>query len=286
MISSMRMGSGKEIAERMKKIQEEHMKIVEKMKDIKYKLIVLSVKGGVGKSFITASLAAALAYEGRRVAVFDADIHGPSIPQMLGVEGSSMMLSEEGLIPVVAPLNIKVVSMSFLLPSEDTPVIWRGPLKSSAIRQLLAETVWGTLDYLLIDLPPGTGDEQLSIAQMIPGITGAIIVTIPSLVSEKIVKKAITFTKRINVPIIGVIENMSYFECPDGSIHYIFGKGAGEHLARDYNIEFLGGIPIDPRVREANDKGKIFFLEYPDSKATKAFTEIARKIIAKIEKAG
>ncbi len=257
------------------------------MKNIKYKLVILSGKGGVGKSFVTASLAMALALKGRKVAVFDADIHGPSIPKMLGVHGKRMYALPDGsLLPVDGPLGVKVVSVDFLLESEEQAVIWRGPLKTAAIRELLAYTFWGDLDYLLVDLPPGTGDEQLTIAQLIPNLTGSIIVTIPSDVSRIVVKKAVTFARRLNIPIIGIIENMSYFECPDGSRHYIFGRGAGRRIAEEMGVPFLGEIPIDPRISKANDEGKPFFVEYPDSPASKAFLAIAEKIIERVEGGG
>jgi len=277
----------REVAQRMKQIQEQQKKIVNKMKEIKYKIAILSGKGGVGKSFVTASLAAALASQGLKVGVFDADVHGPSIPTMLGLkEGIGLTADETGIHPAVGALGIKVVSVGLLIPSDSTPVIWRGPLKTGAIRQLLAEVNWGELDYLLIDLPPGTGDEQLTIAQLIPSLSGTVIVTIPSEVSRVVVKKAISFTNRLNIRVIGIVENMTYFECPDGTRHYIFGKGAAESLAKEFGIEYLGGIPIDPRIRESNDRGKVFFLEYPDSPATKAFLEIAGRVRKVVEGGG
>jgi len=288
--SSLRISSSsyREVARRMKAIQEQQRMIVQKMDRIKYKIGVLSSKGGVGKSFVTASLAAALAVKGRKVAVLDADIHGPSIPRMLGLPaGMGLLARPDGsIVPAEVPPGIKVVSVGLMLPTEDTPLIWRGPLKTSALRELLAYTDWGELDYLLIDLPPGTGDEQLTIAQLIPKLTGFLLVTIPSEVSKVVVKKAAAFAKRLNVPVIGVIENMSYFECPDGSIHYIFGRGAAEEIARDYGIPYLGDIPIDPRIREANDRGEVFFLKYADSKAAKAIIDIVDKIIEIVESKG
>ncbi|GAB6148654.1 Mrp/NBP35 family ATP-binding protein [Stetteria hydrogenophila] len=270
----------------MKAIQEQQKAVVKRMSRIKYKIGVLSSKGGVGKSFVTTSLAAALAVEGRRVGVFDADFHGPSVPRMLGLPtGMGLPARIDGsIVPIEASLGIKVVSVGLMLPEDEVPVIWRGPIKTGAIRELLALTDWGDLDYLLIDLPPGTGDEQLTVAQIIPGLTGFILVTIPSEVSKAVVKKAAAFARRLNVPVIGIIENMTYFRCPDGSKHYIFGKGAAREIAEEFNIPYLGGIPIDPRIREANDRGKIFFLEYPDSEAAEAFKEIARKIISIVEK--
>ncbi|MEB3765617.1 MAG: Mrp/NBP35 family ATP-binding protein [Desulfurococcales archaeon] len=275
----------KQVAERMRKLQEQQRLIVKRMSKIKYKIAILSNKGGVGKSFVTASLAGALALNGKRVGVLDGDIHGPTIHKMLGLPtGFGMPAKPDGtIIPVEVPPGIKLASLGLLLPEDDTPIIWRGSLKTTAIRELLAYTDWGEIDYLLIDLPPGTGDEQLTIAQLIPNLTGFILVTIPSEVSKAIVKKAITFANRLNKKVIGVIENMSYFKCPDGSIHYIFGKGAAEELAEEYNIPFLGRIPIDPKIREANDKGKLFFIEYPDSEASKAFLQAAEKVIEIVE---
>ena len=280
--------SYKEVAQRMKLIQEQQKKVVENMKKIKYKIAVLSSKGGVGKSFVTVSLAAALAVKGRKVGVFDADVHGPSVHKMLGLPtGLGLPARADGTIePIEVPPGLKVVSVGLLLPTDETPVIWRGPLKTSAIRELLAFVDWGGIDYLLIDLPPGTGDEQLTIAQLIPQLTGVILVTIPSEVSKSVVLKAAAFARRLNVPIIGIVENMTYFECPDGSKHYIFGKGAAREIAEQFNIPYLGEIPIDPRIREANDAGKIFFLEYPDSKASKAFLSIAEKVMEIVEKQG
>jgi ATP-binding protein involved in chromosome partitioning len=275
----------KEIAKRMKVIQEQQKRVVANMRRIRYKIAVLSSKGGVGKSFVTVSLAAALSVKGKRVGVFDADIHGPSVHKMLGLpSGLGLPARADGtIVPVEVPPGLKVASIGLLLPDDETPVIWRGALKTSAIRELLAYLDWGELDYLLIDLPPGTGDEQLTIAQIIPQLTGFILVTIPSDVSKAVVKKAAAFARRLNVPVLGIIENMSYFECPDGSKHYIFGKGAAMEIAEEFNIPYLGEIPIDPRIREANDRGKIFFLEYPDSKASKAFLDIAEKVIGIVE---
>jgi ATP-binding protein involved in chromosome partitioning len=270
--------------EAFKKIREQEAMIRENMKKIRYKIAVLSGKGGVGKSFVTSSLAFALAYQGKRVGVLDADIYGPSIPKMMGVQGQPVYASSEGkLLPVVAPLGVKVISIGLMVPSEDIPVIWRGTLTTSAIREMLAYTEWGELDYLLIDLPPGTGDEQLTIVQLIKDITGAIIVTIPSDVSRIVVSKAINFCKKVGLNIIGVIENMSYFTCPDGTKHYIFGEGVAKKISLQYNIPFLGEIPIDPRISRANDSGEPFFIKYPDSLASRAILEITRAIIKSLE---
>jgi len=270
--------------EAIKRIREQEEQARKNLEKIKYKIAILSGKGGVGKSFVTASLAFALAYLGKQVGVLDADIYGPSIPKMMGVAGQPVMGTPDGrLIPVVAPLGVKVLSIGIMLPSEDTPVIWRGAMSTSAIREMLAYADWGELDYLLIDLPPGTGDEQLTIVQLIKDLTGTIIVTIPSDVSRVVVAKAINFARKLNAPILGIIENMSYFTCPDGTKHYIFGQGAGKKIAEKYNVRFLGEIPIDPRISRANDAGEPFFVKYPDSEAAKVLLELAQKIIEIVE---
>ncbi len=270
--------------EAIKRIREQEEQVRKNLEKIKYKIAILSGKGGVGKSFVTASLAFALAYLGKQVGVLDADIYGPSIPKMMGVAGQPVMGTPDGrIIPVVAPLGVKVLSIGVMLPSEDTPVIWRGPMSTSAIREMLAYADWGELDYLLIDLPPGTGDEQLTILQLIKDLTGTIIVTIPSDVSRVVVAKAINFARKLNAPILGIIENMSYFTCPDGTKHYIFGQGAGKKIAEKYNVRFLGEIPIDPRISRANDAGEPFFVKYPDSEAAKVLLELAQKIIEIVE---
>jgi ATP-binding protein involved in chromosome partitioning len=251
------------------------------MERIKHKVVVLSGKGGVGKSTVTANLAIALASKGLvgRVGVLDADITGPTIPKMLGVRGRRLDGGPAGIFPALAPLAIRVVSMDFLLPSDETPVIWRGPLKSMAIRQFLAEVVWGDLEFLLVDLPPGTGDEALTIMQSIPSIGGVVIVTIPSEVSQIVVKKAVTFTRQLGAPVLGVIENMSGFVCPKcGTEIHIFKSGGGQKIAEDLAIPFLGRVPLDPRICDDSDKGTPFIIEHSDSPAAKAFTEIVEKI--------
>jgi ATP-binding protein involved in chromosome partitioning len=280
--------SYKEVAERMRQMQEEQKLVVQRTKEIPYKVAILSSKGGVGKSFVTANLAMALATMGKVVGVLDADFHGPSMPMMLGLKNVKGLLAREdgSIIPAANVYGVRLVSVGLMLPSEDSPVIWRGSLKTSAIRQLLAYTDWEGAQYLLIDLPPGTGDEQLTIAQTIPGLTGFLLVTIPSEVSKMIVKKAAAFAEKLNVPLLGIVENMSYFKCPDGSVQYIFGKGAAEEIAKQFNIPFLGQIPLDPHIREANDEGVPFFLKYPDSEATKAFLDIARKFVEIVEGKG
>ncbi|HEX9262469.1 MAG TPA: Mrp/NBP35 family ATP-binding protein [Candidatus Bathyarchaeia archaeon] len=250
-----------------------------RMSKIRHKIAIISGKGGVGKSTVTVNLAAVFAKTGHSVGVLDADIHGPSVPKLLGLTGQQMKVGPPGAFPVLGPLGMKVVSIDFFLPEENTPTIWRGPLKMRAIRQFLTDIVWGDLDVLFIDLPPGTGDEALSIAQLLPEIDGVIIVTMPSDLSRVVVKKAITFAERMGLPIIGIIENMSGFICPScGDKIEIFQAGGGKKMAEETGIPFLGEIPIDPKVGVATDKGVPFVIENPDSPATIAFLDIVEKV--------
>ncbi len=257
---------------------QEQQELKERMGKIKHKIAVISGKGGVGKSTVTVNLAAAFAMQSKRVGVLDADIHGPSVPRLLGLEGKQVKATPAGAFPVEGPLGLKVMSIDFFL-TEESPTIWRGPLKMRAIKQFLTEVVWGELDYLFIDLPPGTGDEPLSVAQLLPDIDGVVIVTMPTQLSSGIVKKAITFAERLNMPTIGVVENMSGFVCPHcGTKTEIFGSGGGEKMAKETGVKFLGSIPIDPKVGVDSDKGTPFVLAQKDSSAAKAFMEVVAKV--------
>ncbi|MHC1586614.1 MAG: Mrp/NBP35 family ATP-binding protein [Candidatus Hecatellaceae archaeon] len=261
--------------------QKQQERIKDSMRKIKHKIVVLSGKGGVGKSTVTVNLAVALArrHGPGKIGILDADITGPSIPKMLGIRSERLSAGPPGIFPAMGPLGIRVVSMDFLLPSDETPVIWRGPLKSSAIRQFLAEVVWGPLEYLLIDLPPGTGDEALTVMQSIPQVDGVVIVTIPSEVSELVVKKAVTFAQRLGAPILGVVENMAGFLCPKcGAVYEILRSGAGERMAKQLGLRLLGKIPLDPRISESSDLGIPLVDAYPDSPASKVFEEISQEI--------
>ncbi len=252
-----------------------------RMDKVRHKIAVISGKGGVGKTMVTVNLAIAFAKRGipSRIGILDADIHGPCIPKMLGIKGQTLKAGPPGVFPVMGPMGIKVVSMDFLLPNQESPVIWRGPLKMTAIRQFLSDIVWGELDFLFIDLPPGTGDEPLSVMQLLPEMDGVVIVTIPSEVSQDVVKKAVTFSRMLNVPVIGIIENMSGFVCPQCGVQIdIFKTGGGEKISKDLDVPFLGKIPIDPRVCEDSDKGLPFVVEDVNSPATKAFMTIVEKI--------
>lgn len=265
-----------------KEIEEERQRLKQNMSKIKHKIAVMSGKGGVGKSTVTVNLAMAFAMQGHvdRVGILDADIHGPSIPRMLGLKGYGFQVLGPGVvIPATGPLGIRVVSMDFLLPNDETPVIWRGPLKMRAIQQFLADITWGELDFLFVDLPPGTGDEPLSVVQLIPEMDGVIIVTIPSDVSQAVVRKAVTFAKELHVPVIGIIENMSGFVCPKcGTRVDIFKTGGGRKIAEDLGVPFLGSIPIDPQICADSDEGIPFIVKHPDSPASKAFMDIVEKI--------
>jgi ATP-binding protein involved in chromosome partitioning len=257
--------------------QQELLKL--RMKHVKHTVAVISGKGGVGKSTVTVNLAAAFALHGKHVGILDADIHGPSVPRLLGLTGQQVKVGPPGAFPVIGALGIKVVSIDFFLPEEQTPTIWRGPLKMTAIRQFLSDMVWGELDVLFIDLPPGTGDEPLSIAQLLPNIDGVIIVTMPSELSRAVVNKAIMFARRVGMPIIGIVENMSGYVCPScGEKIDIFRSGGGKKMSEETGVPFLGSIPIDPKVGVDSDKGSPFVIENGDSVAAKAFVEIVKKV--------
>ncbi len=266
-----------------KQFLEQQQVLRERMKKIQHKIAVISGKGGVGKSTVTVNLAAAFALNGHenKIGILDADIHGPSVPRLLGLTGQEVKVGPPGAFPVRGPLGIRVVSIDFFLPEQGIPTIWRGPLKMKAIRQLLEDIVWGDLDVLFIDLPPGTGDEPLSIAQLLPEIDGVIIVTMPSELSRVVVEKAITFARRLGMPIIGAVENMSGFVCPHcGTRTDIFQSGGGKKLAEENGISLLGSIPIDLEVGKDSDNGTPFVMEHPDSQAAKAFAEIVKKVEA------
>jgi len=260
---------------------ERRANILQNMKRIKHKIMVMSGKGGVGKSTVATNLGFALQLHGNAVGLLDVDIHGPNIPKMLGIEEYTLSAFGEGIFPVHVPPNLKVVSMAFLLQDRDTPVIWRGPVKMGVIEQFLGDVIWGDIDYLCIDLPPGTGDEPLSIAQLIPAITGVVIVTTPQDVALLDSRKAVNFAKQLKIPIIGIIENMSGLVCPQcGESIELFKVGGGEKAAKELEVPFLGRIPINPAIVHSGDAGKPFILDDPDSEATKAFTQIVQKIEA------
>ncbi|HHI00199.1 MAG TPA: ATP-binding protein [Thermococcus litoralis] len=266
-------------------------RIKEKEKEWKYKVAVLSGKGGVGKSTVAVNLAAALAKQGYFVGILDADVHGPNVAKMLGVEKAEVLAEkfEDGHFEMIPPTNdfldqttpIKVMSMGLMVP-EDQPIIWRGALVTKAIKQLLGDVKWGSLDFMIVDFPPGTGDQILTVTQTIQ-LDAAIIVTTPQEVALLDTGKAVNMMKQMNVPYIGVIENMSYLVCPHcGNKIDLFGEGGGEKLAKKEEVDFLGKVPIDLKAREASDSGVPIVL-YEDTPAAKAFMEIAQKLITKLE---
>lgn len=267
-------GSEKQITEKQESNDMDE-RLRKQMMRIRHKVMVLSGKGGVGKSTVAANVAVALALEGKKVGLLDVDFHGPSIPRLLHIEGPPPMTPGARLSPAVYGENLKVVSLGFLLPEQDSAVIWRGPLKMGVIKQLLADVDWGDLDYMIIDFPPGTGDEPLSVAQLIPDSSGALIVTTPQDLSLSDVRKSIDFCRKVKVPVLGVIENMSGFVCPNcKTVIDIFKRGGGENMARSMGVPFLGRIPIDPRIVEASDSGTPFVYHYSGTEAAVAFQPI------------
>ncbi len=246
-------------AQAMSKADEERM-LRENLGRIKNKVVVLSGKGGVGKSTVAVNMAAALAARGLKVGLLDVDIHGPSVPKLMGLEGSRLEASVSGmLLPVETNGGIRVMSIGFMLESADSAVIWRGPLKYGVIKQFLKDVTWGDLDVLVIDSPPGTGDEPLSVCQLIEKPTGAVVVTTPQDVAITDVRKSISFCRQLNMPVLGVVENMSGFVCPHcGKETPIFKNGGGEAMAKEMGVPFLGRVPIEPHIAENGDAGKPF----------------------------
>ncbi|MCI0555183.1 MAG: Mrp/NBP35 family ATP-binding protein, partial [Anaerolineae bacterium] len=245
---------------------------------IRNAIAVGSGKGGVGKSTVSVNIAVALAQSGARVGLMDADIYGPNVPTMLGIERLPPPQGQR-LIPALA-YGIKVISMG-LLVKPGQPLIWRGPMLNSAIRQFLGDVEWGELDYLIVDLPPGTGDASLSLAQALP-LSGAVIVTLPQLVSLEDASRGLNMFKTLEVPILGIIENMSYLDLPDGTRMDIFGSGGGEHLAQATETPFLGKVPIDQNVRIGGDSGKPIVISHPDSAVAKSLREISELLAARV----
>ncbi len=247
----------------------------EVLKGVKNVIAVASGKGGVGKSTVTVNLATALAASGAKVGILDADIYGPNIPHMLGIKGDAEL---RGTL-IVPPLafGAKVASLGFFY-KDETPLIWRGPLVAGAVKQLLTQVEWGELDYLVIDLPPGTGDSALTLAQTVP-LGGVVIVTTPQEAALNIATKALAMFRRLNVPILGIVENMSYFVCPHcGEKSYIFSTGGGRRVASELNVDFLGEIPLDVSVREQSDRGTPVVVGMPDSPQATVFKELAFRV--------
>jgi ATP-binding protein involved in chromosome partitioning len=246
---------------------------------VKNIVAVASGKGGVGKSTVCVSLAVSLARTGAKVGLLDTDIYGPSIPIMMGIK-EQPELKDQKLIPI-SKYGVRLMSLGFLI-SEDTPMIWRGPMVMKAVEQLITDVEWGELDYLFIDLPPGTGDVQLTLAQKVP-LTGAVIVTTPQDVALLDVVRGISMFKKLNVPILGIIENMSFFKCPHcGGRTDIFSHGGGEGASRKYDVPFLGEVPLDIRIRTGGDSGRPVVIDDPESDQGNIFMKIAEQLAARI----
>ena len=247
-----------------------------KVPGIKHIIAVGSGKGGVGKSTVAANLAVALSKLGYKVGLLDADVYGPSVPTLLGLKGERVTVDKMNRLVPIEKYGLKILSIGLMLPSEDTPIIWRGPMLMKALTEFLFSTDWGELDFLVMDLPPGTGDVQITLAQNVH-LTGAVVVTTPQDVALADVKKAVSMFREVNIPILGVIENMAYFVCPsDKQKYYIFGKGRVVEFANTYGLKILGSIPIDPEVAEKSDKGEPIVISHPDSEVAKAFMSIAK----------
>lgn len=258
--------------------QDEQLK--EQLKKIKNTIVVLSGKGGVGKSTVAVNIAMNLSLKGFKVGLLDVDVHGPSIPTLLGLEGKRLESDGQFLLPIEYSENLKVISTGFMIEDPTSPIVWRGPMKMGFIKQMISEVLWDELDYLIVDCPPGTGDEPLSVIQTLGDVTGAIIVTTPQKLAVVDVKKSVNFCKKLNTPILGVIENMSGFICPKcGDRFEIFKSGGGESMAKEMDVPFLGKIPLEANIVDAGDLGKPFVEYYANTQTAKEIDVIIEKIV-------
>ena len=271
---------GQMTPEQQKQMIEQEIKLSRNLGQIKYKIAVMSGKGGVGKSTVAANLAETFQKLGYSTGILDADIHGPNIPKMLGLEGEDLFINaNRNMVPVEAPSGLKVMSMAFMLDSIDTPIIWRGPQKSGSIKQLIAEVEWGPLDVLIIDNPPGTGDEPLTVLQTIPNLDAVVMVTTPNVVSQEDVLKCVKMVNMLNVENIGLVENMAYYICPHcGEKLNIFGEGDGETFSEEMEIEYLGDLPLTENVSDSPNKDGVVSTLDPDGEVSKRFEEFVGKI--------
>ncbi len=268
-------------------VQKKDMKLIKNLMRIKHKIIVTSGKGGVGKSTVSANIAMALAMRGYEVGLLDADIHGPNIPKMFNIEDEVLHGDEEGILPIIVPPSLKIMSMAFLVRDSDNPVIWRGPMKIGALRQFIADVRWGNLDYLIVDLPPGTGDEPLTVAQLMPDADGMLVITTPQEVALLNSRKSVGFARQLKMPVLGIIENMSGFVCPNCRKEVdLFKKGGGEQAAKELDVPFLGSVPVDPKVVISGDEGMPVVLADSESPAAKAFNQIVDRLIEKVRARG
>ncbi|MFH1418177.1 MAG: Mrp/NBP35 family ATP-binding protein [Planctomycetota bacterium] len=272
--------AGQQSAEESQR-QAEELALRNRMEKIGQKLLVLSGKGGVGKSTVAANLAVSLASAGKTVGLLDIDVHGPSIPRLMGLEGRQITGGEGGMLPVRMNDNLAVMSIGFLLPGRGEPVIWRGPRKHGVIRQFLKDVAWGNLDYLVVDSPPGTGDEPMSVAQLVGASAGAVIVTTPQDVAIADVRRCVSFCNTLSLPVVGIVENMSGYTCPKcGESIDLFKTGGGKALAEEMRVPLLGTIPIDPDIVTSGDAGRPFVDTQKQTSASQAFAGIVQSIVA------
>ncbi len=257
-------------------------KLSQRMCRIGYKIIVMSGKGGVGKSSVATNLAISLSLTGKSVGLLDVDIHGPSIPRLLGLSDQRAVISEGEMIPQEIGPNLRAMSLGFLVESPRDAVLWRGPMKYGVIRQLLADVAWGPLDYLIVDAPPGTGDEPLSVAEMIEPPAGAVLVTTPQQLSIADVRRSVTFCEKMELPVLGIVENMSGWTCPHcrESVD-LFSSGGGANLAEETSVPYLGSIPIDPDIVRCGDEGVPYVHRFSENPSAQSLASIAEKIITK-----
>jgi len=265
----------------------DNIRLIDAMSHVKHKLVVMSGKGGVGKSTVAVNLALSLAAEGHKVGILDLDMHGPDVPKLLGIEDAQLQTDGERIVPVRVNDKLAAVSMAFLLTDRDTPIIWRGPLKMGAIRQFLADVAWGELDYLVMDLPPGTGDEALTVAQLLPEGAWAVVVTTPQEVALLDSRKAVRFAQALKMRMAGIVENMSGLDCPHcGKPIELFKVGGGERAARELGVPFLGRIPIDPEIVTTGDAGKSYMVDSPEAPGPKAFRAVVANLEAQLASQG
>jgi len=273
---------GADVGEQSAEKQAEQQALAARMGHIRQKILVLSGKGGVGKSTVAVNLAMVLAQSGKKVGLLDVDLHGPSVAKILGLDGQQLGIAADGGIePLAYTSNLKVLSIAFMLASKNDAVVWRGPMKYNVIRQFLKDVVWGDLDYLIIDSPPGTGDEPLSVAQMVGKGAAAVVVTTPQDVAVADVRRSVSFCKMLDLPVLGILENMSGMLCPHcGKVIDVFKTGGGEALAKEMAVPFLGRVPLDPAVVISGDSGSPFVDSMPDGAAAHAFAAAVACILS------
>jgi ATP-binding protein involved in chromosome partitioning len=262
-----------------------HGPIRDAMAHINYKIAIISGKGGVGKTSVVVNLAAAMKTKAMEVGIFDADVHGPSVPKMVGIKTQmrDILHGSHGIDPVETEHGLKVMSVALIWPTDMTPIMWRGQYKARVLRQFMSSIKWYELDFLFVDLPPGTGDEPITIMKSLPGLDGMVVVTTPQEISTIVCSKAINAAKELNAPVLGLIENMNSYTCPDcGRQEYFFGKDRGERLARTFKIPFLGGIPMDGEYSDAADTGVPIVFKNPESPISQAMFNIAEEIVKRL----